>query len=254
MSTSNIQNLFDSAQDEGLSAAAAGILVNNLNATTIAGAQGASVDELAGDEATLFVRVVDRTGSMQRFAPVVIDAGNEQIEALKGSKAADSILMSTWFFNQRSTLLHSYLALDNVVKLDRNNYDPDGTTALYDAVLDASTSAVAYAQTLRDAGIRVKVVIVIISDGEDNASHNSVAKVKTVITDLLKQEIYTVAFVAFGTDGKRIAAEMGIPATNVLDESADPHSVRIALGTVSKSVIRASQTTIGATGSQSFFS
>jgi len=252
MST-NIQNLFDNAQDEGLSAAAAGILVNNLNATTIAGAQGTTVDDLAGDEATLYVRVIDRTGSMQRFQQVVIEAGNEQIDALKGSKASDSILMSTWVFNERSTLLHSYVALDNAVKLDKNNYDPDGMTALYDAVLDATTSAVAYAQTLRDAGIRVKVVIVIVSDGEDNSSRNTVAKVKTVVTDLLKQEIYTVAFVAFGTEGKRIAAEMGIPADNVLDESADAHSIRIAMGTVSKSVIRASQTVIGQQ-SQSFFS
>lgn len=255
MSTGNIQALFDNAQDEGLSSAAVGILVNNLNATTIAGAQGASVDDLAGDEATLYVRIGDQSGSMARFRDVVIEAANDQLDALAGSKAGDSILMSTWVFNDRPSLLHSYLSLDKVPRMDRNSYDPDGSTALYAATLDAITSAVAYAQTLRDAGIRVKVVIVIISDGEDNASGNiSVTKVKTVIEDLLRQEIYTVAFVAFGTEGKKIAASMGIPSANVLDESADAHSIRLALNTVSKSVIRASQTVIGQQGSQSFFS
>ncbi len=254
MSTGNINSLFDDAQDEGLSAAAAGIMVNNLNNATIAGAQGASVDDLSGDEATLYVRIMDRSGSMARFRDVVIAAANEQLDALGGSKASDSILMSTWIFNERSSLLHSYLPLDKVSRMDQSSYDPDGSTALYDATLDAITSTVAYAQTLRNAGIRVKIVIVIVSDGEDNSSSHSVASVKTVIDDLLRQEIYTVAFVAFGTDGKRIAAQMGVPVGNVLDESADAHSIRIALGTVSKSVIRASQTTIGASGSQSFFS
>lgn len=254
MSDNNLQSLFDNAQDEGLSAATTGILVNNLNGNTIAGAQGASVDDLTGDEATLFVRVIDRTGSMLRHQRVVIDAANEQLDALENSKAADSILMSTWTFNERSSLLHSYLPLGKVVRLDPNNYDPDGMTALFDATLDAITSAVAYAQSLIDAGIRVKIVIVIITDGEDNASHNTVSKVRTVIEDLLRQEIYTVALVAFGTEGKHIATEMGIPDGNVLDENSDPSSIRRALGTVSKSVIRASQTIVGQQNSQSFFS
>ncbi|MBI4136646.1 hypothetical protein HY469_01135 [Candidatus Roizmanbacteria bacterium] len=253
MNTGDVQSLFQSAQEEGLSIEAAGILVNNLNGVTVAGAAGAQVDDLAGDEATLYVRIIDKTGSMKRFTQNVIDAGNEQIQALERSKASDSILMSTWVFNETSTLLHSYQPLATVVQLDRNNYDPDGMTALYDAVLDGITSAVAYTQTLRDAGIRVKVVIVIVSDGEDNTSSHTVAQVRTVIKNLLRQEIYTVAFVAFGTEGTRIADEMGIPQQNVLDEKADAHAIRSAFDTVSKSVIRASQTTIGQQSSQSFF-
>lgn len=249
----SLNGLFADAQDDGMSVQSVGIMVNNLNPLTTAGAQGLSVDDLSGDEVTLYARVLDRTGSMKRFQGVVIDAGNRQIDALMGSKAGDSILMSTWTFNETSDLLHSYLPLGTVQRLDGNNYDPDGMTALYDAVLNAITSAVAYAQNLRNAGIRVKIVIVIVSDGEDNASKATVASVRTVIEDLLKQEIYTVAMVAFGTDGKKIATQMGIPAENVLEGDADEHSIRIAFGTTSASVIRASQTVIGG-ASGSFFS
>lgn len=248
----NIQNLFDNAQTEGLSKAATEILVNNLNATNIAGATGATVDELAGDQVTLFVEVLDATGSMFDNRDAVIKAYNEQLEALKGSKAADSILMSTWTFNEQSVLSHGYLALNNVPKLDHSSYDPQGNTALYDAVLDAFTGVVAYGQSLRDAGINLKIVVVVISDGEDNSSKNSANKVKTVAKELLNQEC-TLAFVAFGLNGKSVATKIGFPVANVLDETSDPSGWRRALGTVSKSVIRASQTVVGKTGSQSFF-
>lgn len=248
----NIQNLFDNAQADGLSKAATEVLVNNLNATTIAGATGATVDELAGDQVTLFVEVLDATGSMIDNRDAVIEAYNKQLQALKDSKAADSILMSTWTFNEGSTLIHGYLTLDKVPKLGRSSYDPQNNTALFDSILDAFTGAVAYGQSLRDAGINVKTVIVVISDGDDNCSKASANRVKTVAKELLNQE-YTLAFVAFGINGKSVAAKIGFPAANVLDETSDPSGWRRALGTVSKSVIRASQTMIGKTGSQSFF-
>src|SRR3989344_1997167 len=144
----NIQNLFDNATAEGLSQAATEVLVNNLNGTNIAGATGATVDELAGDQVTLFVEVLDATGSMTDNRDAVIEAYNKQLQALKDSKAADSILMSTWTFNETSTLSHGYLTLDKVPKLGRGSYDPQSNTALFDAILDAFTGAVAYGQSL----------------------------------------------------------------------------------------------------------
>lgn len=253
MST-NIKDLFSNANQAGHSAAATSILVNNLNATTIAGAQGVTVDDLTGDEVTLFVEVIDRTGSMGGYRDDVIRAYNEQLQALLDSKAADSILMSSWLFNTSSTLRHGFLPLTDVPKLDQNSYSPNGSTALYDAIIDAFTSVVAYGQSLRDAGVRTKVVIVVITDGEDNASNNTAAKVATVAKDMLNQEIYTLAFVAFGVSGKAIAKQIGFPDNNVMDETSNATAIRRALNTISKSVIRASQTIIGQGSSQSFFS
>src|SRR5687768_7887311 len=139
MSTTNHQDLFDNAPDEGLSANAAGILVNNLNTNTVAGAQGTSVDDLSGDEVTLFVELLDMTRSMSSHRDTVIQAYNEHLKALADSKASDSILMSTWLFNTKSTLRHGYLPLVDVPSLDRASYNPDDMTALYDAILDAFT-------------------------------------------------------------------------------------------------------------------
>lgn len=252
MTQQNSKSLIESAGgQDGLSANTVGILINNLNPVTLAGAAGTSLSSL-GSEATLYVRVIDRTGSMKRHAPIVIQAANDQLDALAGSKAADSILMSTFLFNTSSTVLHSYLPLDKAVRLDDSNYQPNDQTALYDAVLNAITSMVSYVQSLLDTGMTLKVVMVVISDGEDNYSKHSVSEVKSVIADLINQEIYTFAFVAFGSEAHGIADAMGIPAKNVIESSADAHSIRVGFEEVSKSVIRASQSIVGATGN-SFF-
>jgi hypothetical protein len=253
-SNQNIQSLFSNAQDQGMSSNATSILVNNLNGTTIAGAQGASVDDLAGDQVTLFVKIIDMTGSMDGFRQTVIDAYNQQLKDLSNSKAAESILMSTWLFNTRSKLRHGYQPLTDVPPLDWDSYNPDHQTALYDAILDAFTGVVAYGQSLRDAGVNTKIVVSVHTDGADNASRSGPVHVATVAQELLKQEIYTLALVAYGVDGYAIAKAIGFPAENVLNANSTPHDVRKAYGTESKSVIRASQTVIGKQGSQNFFS
>src|SRR5438046_1550469 len=100
-SQTDIQSLFNSAVEDGMSVAATSILVNNLDQNTIAGAQGSSLDDLAGDAVTLYVRILDRSSSMNRFQDTVIEAANEQLVALGKAKGGDEILMSTWVFNQR---------------------------------------------------------------------------------------------------------------------------------------------------------
>lgn len=290
-----LEQLFADAQEGGLSANSVGMMVHNLNATTMAGAMGTSADDLAGDEVTLFLEILDKTGSMEylllpvRDVPakkvvetaaivgmtiteadveiddmgnnsalrkkisrmLVIHCYNEQIEALLKSKASDSVLMSTWLFDTETTLRHSYMPLADVPRLDWDSYDPDGMTAIYDSVIDGVTSVVAYAQSLINSGIRVKVVVVLITDDDDNASTKATAsKVKSLVEDLLGQEFYTFAMVCLGK-GAKAGASMGFPS--ILNETSDASGIRRALGTVSASVIKASQTQIGTQNPGGFF-
>src|SRR6266567_6184085 len=114
----SVQHLFQNAQaapgQKGMSQATTEILVQNLTPATLAGTQGASYDTLATDKAFLFVPVLDMTGSMSHFRQDVIEAYNNMLAALKGSKQADSILMSSWTFNVQSYLLHGYTPLEFV--------------------------------------------------------------------------------------------------------------------------------------------
>jgi hypothetical protein len=248
------QDVLDAAlQDGDLSQPSHQILVENLNTLTTLGAQGISPEDLSEDRVTLFVPILDHTGSRAHEADLMRSEYNKMLESLKLSSGKDSILVSSWLFGTSSTLLHGFVSLDDAVRLDRSNYDPDGMTALYDGVLDAFTSTAAYAKTLLDQGYRVKVVIVVLTDGEDNASKILPSQVKKVAEDLLNMEIYVLALVAFGSGFAYDAAEsMGFPKENVIEYGLDQRDIRHAFTLVSSSVIRQSQIQVG--GSTSFFS
>lgn len=253
-SIQSVEGRLRSAQAaSGLSQAATEILVQNLTPTTLAGTQGASYDTLATDKAFLFVPVLDMTGSMNQFRHDVIDAYNNMLSTLKGSKQAEAMLMSSWTFNTQSYLLHGYTPMEFVPVLDASKYKPDDSTALYDAVLNAITGVVAYGQELRNQGARTKITLVVFTDGQDNASRHSAATVRRVVEDLLVQEIYTFVLVGFGkTSARQTAQSMGF--TNVMEAKANASSIRNAWEVVSRSVIRTSQTTVAGNARNNFFS
>jgi hypothetical protein len=209
-------------------------------------------EDLEEDRITLFVPVVDHSGSRAAEADLMRSEYNNMNEAIKKSKLNHTILVSGWLFDTSIRLLHGFVHLDDVEKLDTNNYDPTGMTALYDAVLDVLTSTAAYAKTLLDQGYRVKVVLVVLTDGEDNSSYTPPSKVKQVVEDLINQEIYVISMVAFGSGyADQAAEEMGFPKENVIQYGLTQKDIRSAFKLVSSSVIRQSQTQIG--GSNSFF-
>lgn len=252
-SQQNVQQLIQNAGQQGVSQAASEILVQNLTPTTLAGAQGVSYEALGGDKAFLFVPVLDMTGSMSPFRRPVIDAYNAMLGVLKGSQQADQMLVSTWTFNATSYLLHGYTPVEFAPDLDKKSYHPTDQTALYDAVLDGITGVVAYGQELRNQGARTRITLVVFTDGEDNSSRHSATDVRTVIEELLKQEIYTFVLVGFGTGfAQGTAHKMGI--TNVMEANANPDDIKQALQVVSQSIIRASQTVVSSGGPNAFFS
>jgi uncharacterized protein YegL len=245
MST-NLSSLFQSSQQHGLSKQSVDLLVQNLDGQAGLGCVGAQVDDLNTDDVTLLSVLLDMSGSMEGVRSEVIDAFNQMTRALHDSKARDSILMSCWTFDDAPHLLYSHTPIDSAPDLTRKTYTPSGSTALYDATLDAFTGLVGYGQDLRNAGIRTRCIVVVLTDGEDNSSGRTAANVRTVAQDLLKQEIYTLAFVGFGAPAtfQKIAADMGFPA--VLTAHNTPGEIRRTLNLISGSIIRTSQAKISA--------
>jgi Mg-chelatase subunit ChlD len=251
MST-NLQSLFHDSQQDGMSQASVDLLIQNLDGQTALGCVGAQVDDLNTDDVTLLVTIIDQSSSMSPVRDEVIDAFNQMTRALSDSKARDSILMSCWTFSDRPTLVFDYTPIAAVKDLTCQTYEPDGATALHDAILNGFTGLVAYGQELRNNGIRTRCLVVVISDGGDNVSSKTEAAVRTVADDLIKQELYTLAFVGLGDASffNQIAARLGFP--NVLTVGSSASDIRRALRMVSGSVIRASQAVVPTVGS-SFF-
>lgn len=259
---SNLNNMFDdddlndakaNVQNSGMSAQSINAIVNNLDGVVVTAlANVTDFDDFDTDEAVIVVRIIDRSPSMGGVAADVIDAANLQLEALTDSKGSGKILAATWTFSSDVSLVHSFVPLTSAMRLDKNNYDPSQGygTALYKAIFDAISATVPYVENLLNNGARVTVAIIIMSDGLNNEPGVSQATIKTLITDLIAQELYTVAFVGLGIDAKTVAGEIGIPDGNILSAGSTTSEIRRAMRQASISVIQVSNSMIG---SNSFF-
>ncbi len=253
----DIKGLFDSAKDDGLDEEAVDTLVDNLDNVALQGCTGVDVDLIPTDDVTLVVPVLDASESMldNENYKAVIDGFNTMIEAFKGSKKAESILLSTWLFNTTPQLLFGFTPSLSVPELTEAEYHPFGATALYDALLFAMTGLVAYGQKLRDNGVRTKCIITAFSDGENNSSQAEAHEIKKVAQSLLAQEIYILAYAGFvgylGFSPEEQARIVGFPS--VIEANATQSEIRRIFGQVSASIIQTSQTIIDPDDPNAFF-
>ena len=106
-------------------------------------------------------------------------------------------------------------------------------------------------------GVRVKSIVVVLSDGWENASHVGKTKVKQLAQDVLKSQEFVLAYVFFGdeSEGDEAADDIGFPRHHRLTASLDGAGIRRVFGTVSASVISTSQTQVssGSLSSNAFF-
>ena len=84
---------------------------------------------------TELVFILDQSGSMSGLESDTIGGFNSMIERQK--KEEGNALVSTVLFNNKSTVIHDRLPLDEVIRMSDADYCPQGCTALLDAVGDA---------------------------------------------------------------------------------------------------------------------
>ena len=224
----------------GLSRAAVDVMVENLDETVLLGCVGLDADSLDTTDATLVSCVLDMSGSMDPYAPAVIDAYNTMLAALSGAKGAGTILLSTWAFEDRPVLFSSYEPVAQKPKLTRSVYSPGGGTALYDAALHAMTGLVAYGQELWDQGVPTRRVLFLLSDGDDNASKAKARDVNALADSLLTAEQTSLAYAGFGTTDPAAQAQ-AIGFRDVVAAGASESELRRIFRQVSQSVLRVSQ-------------
>lgn len=250
----NLDGLFQSARDDGLTDNTLDLIVSNLNGPTMMGPVGTPLDQLATNEVTLAMNIIDMSGSMSPHAADLMRAYNDHyLAAMENSTAADDLLISTILFDDKVTLLHGYVNLTDATRLTPQVYQPFGTTALYDAVAGGFTNMVLYAQQLRQSGVMVRCIVIVYSDGEDNASKQRARDIRRTAEELLKQEIYTLAFVGFVTGQQQMGFRTGKQAdpvrkladeigfTEALTASLNESELRRIFHLASMSTVRVSQ-------------
>lgn len=230
-------------------------IIDKLDDITIAGCKGVDPNDIDSEDVTLIHVCLDASGSMQPYEKTVVDAYNESfLKPICGAKNAESILIATSVFSGHGTnairLLHSFMPAKQCPQLTRSDYHPDGETPLYRAVHSAQVGILDYGNLLKDNGVRVKRIVVVFSDGEDNASGGfTTTKLQALSQTLLDTEtcILSYAFMGDKRSADKNAKDIGFPINSQLNEdmiSQGDAAIRRLFGTASASSIKASQSTI----------
>jgi hypothetical protein len=254
----NLNDLFADALNGGLiGSQAASMLSGNLGSIVVAGAAGKDMEDIVAADVTLITVLLDASSSIASsgLEQAVRDGYNTLVDTFLQSKERDSVLMALWTFNETASVIHSYLPILEVTKLDASTYRADGATTLYDTWCDALAANIAYAQQLRNTGTPCRSIVVVITDGEDVSSKRTPADCHRLSRDLLASEQFILAFVGVGgSDFRGVARSMGVPDGCIeVQASASAAALRKVFHMVSQSAIRASQAMIRPGAQAGFF-
>ena len=159
------------------------------------------------DTALHVVIVLDRSGSMGEIRQSTIDAFNAFLDKQRKEPGAETTFFSLYLFADEAQRLWNNVQVGRVSNITPETYQPDGNTALLDAIGTAIRET-----ERRQEGM---VLVVVLTDGEENASrHFGVVTVR----DLVRQKIESNwEFIWLGSDGRsqQFAIGLGIPPENI---------------------------------------
>lgn len=151
--------------------------------------------------------ILDETSSMSSCKQATISGFNEYIKTL--GKDGKNILFTLIKFNSAKTqIVHSDESLTKVAQLTEENYQPDFITPLYDAIGKAVNDA-------RD--VKGKVLFVIMTDGEENASKEFNRQSIFDLIEAKKKDGWTFIFLGANQDSWQAGMSLGISKGNTIN-------------------------------------
>lgn len=142
--------------------------------------------------------VIDESGSMQGTESDVIGGFNNFIDEQK-EKCNGKVDVTLYKFNSISSRIFNDLPLDKIHHLNRSDYTPGGLTALYDTIGVAINETEKHCSKLKQKHRPDMVMMVIITDGQENASREySAQMVKQLIEKQEQSEVWQ--FIYLGAD------------------------------------------------------
>lgn len=161
-------------------------------------------DSLGASEYTLATIVVDRSGSVAAFKAELENSLKTALEACKKSPRVDNLMLRLVKFNHNVDEVHGFRLLNGI---DAKEYDDclDCTdyTALFDATFMGIEATVEYARILHGQDYMVNAIVFVITDGDDNCSTETPARIKKLVDKIRKDEsLESITVVLVGVNTK----------------------------------------------------
>lgn len=188
--------------------------------------------------------VLDSSGSMSSIREDTIGGFNTFLEEQQDEKGESTVTL--FEFNTNVELLYQDNPIGDASTLDKETYTPGGQTALHDALItaiqDTRSHVADRAETAPD-----NVIIVVLTDGKENASETPQQKVHDEVEYQRKDADWEFLFIGANQDAALTASEMGIDADKSLDMAHSADGAKAAYSSTSEVIsdIRQSGTTDG---------
>ena len=179
------------------------------------------------------VFIIDESGSMQGSNDDVIGGFNSFVERQK-TENAGKITISLYKFNDVVSRVINNKSASKIKNLTYEDYTPGGFTALFDAIGQAIHETDKNISGSSTADRPDKVMMVIITDGQENASKEFSAKsIKSSISTHEELLNWSFIFLGSGLDDFRDAEALGIK----YQANAPVHKLRSTINRISESSI-----------------
>ena len=184
---------------------------------------------------TELVAILDMSGSMYSLTDDTIGGYNALLEEQK--KAPGDANLTTVLFDERYILLHDRVDINNVKPLTREEYRPQGMTAMLDAVgktiVDIGRKLAAMPEEERPGS----VIVTIITDGYENASREYTWQaIHEMIKEQREKYSWIFTFIGANIDVENVSDMMGIDKRYAKKYTADRKGTSNVYATVSKAM------------------
>lgn len=155
---------------------------------------------------TIVSFILDESGSMSSVHDATISGFNEYVATLKKDTKSNYEFTLTTFDTIVKTPVKG-VAISDVPELDRKTYNPNGMTALYDAVCKTISGVT--------VGEKDKAIAIIMTDGGENSSREyTEVQMKKIIKDLEDTGKWTFVYLGANQDSYAVAQQYGFSKMN----------------------------------------
>ncbi len=161
------------------------------------------IEALGAAEYTLVTLAFDASGSVEPYAAQLEKALKTVFKSCEKSPRADNLMLRLTQFNHVVTELHGFKLLSAIKEDDYTGIlQIGGSTALFDAAHEAVEATAAYGKQLMDQEFVANAIVVICTDGDDNASKATADAVKKAVNKAKSAEVLeSLTIILIGVTG-----------------------------------------------------
>jgi predicted GIY-YIG superfamily endonuclease len=204
-------------------------------------------EPMTKDNFTSINIVLDASGSMTNLQTDTIGSFNTFLAEQKAVKGEAVFTLAV--FNHEYKLIHDFAKLDSVPNLDAKSYNPNGYTALLDALGTTMDNVGSKLAAMPEHERPSKVVWLIITDGKENSSTQYTAsRIKEMVQHQTDKYQWLFVFTGANIDAITAGKDMGVSVQNSLNYVASSAGIKTLYQSVSSnmSILRSASCTLDA--------